>query len=107
MRALPLAALLLLAAPLLAACARDDFSRAGTWQPTGMNERNLQAMLADPADAARGVAAAEERGTAATAPIDRLIRDRRKPLPATISGFGAGAGSPAGAPAPQEGANAR
>ncbi|MFT8246980.1 hypothetical protein [Roseomonas sp. BN140053] len=84
---------------LLAACRHDDFSRAGTWQPTGVNEINLQAMLSDPADANRGVAARDERGAAAAAPINRLLNDRRKPLPLSTWGSATGAAPSAGADA--------
>jgi len=84
---------LTLATPLaLAACATGDFERPGTWQPAGVNDRNLRAMLADPAHAARGAAAGEERGTAGSAPVRSLLRGARPPLPPR-------GGDPASAPA--------
>ncbi len=70
-----------LALMLLAGCTGDDFSRPGTWQPAGLNDANLRAMLADPSHAERGVAAGTERGQPASTAIQRLEQDRRRPLP--------------------------
>ncbi len=75
------------AALAFAACAPGgrDFSRPDTWRATGVNERNLRAMLVEPSHATRGIGAADERGDAGTAPVTRLVQDKRKPLPAAAS----------------------
>ncbi|WP_458094595.1 hypothetical protein [Roseomonas sp. WA12] len=88
MRRLSLIALL-----LLAGCQPGgDFARPGTWQATGVNDRNLRSMLAEPAHATRGVAAQEERGSAGSMPVGRLLRDERRALPPPGRGFGPGGG---------------
>lgn len=101
MRPRPVLGIGSLAFVLLAGCAGDDFSRPGTWQPAGVNEANLQMMLADPAHAQRGVAAPDERAQPASAAIRRLERDRRRPLPnirlTTVGATAAGAGGAGGA----------
>jgi type IV pilus biogenesis protein CpaD/CtpE len=62
---LPLAAALLPTALLLAGCAQTDpFTREGVWKPSGANEANIAAQLANPADLARGRAG--EGGTVRT-----------------------------------------
>lgn len=74
--------LLLLASLLaLAGCASmDPYRRAGMWQPTGANDRNLAAMAADTRDLARGRAApAASRNEAASA-VERLLQGNPKPL---------------------------
>ncbi|MGG5807655.1 hypothetical protein [Falsiroseomonas sp. CW058] len=77
----PVRALLLAVA--LGACGGDSFERPGTWQPTGVNDANLRPMLADPGDLRRGASPADaSRGRAASAPVTRLLEDRRAPLPA-------------------------
>lgn len=66
----------------LAGCAGgDDFSRAGTWRASGVNDANLRLMLAEPRDAARGRGATTERAQPGSLAITRLARDRRRPLP--------------------------
>ncbi len=67
---------------LLAGCAGggDDYARPGTWAPSGVNDANLRAMLANPADATQGQAARTERAVPATLAIRRLERDNRRPL---------------------------
>jgi hypothetical protein len=76
----PLRALLLLL-PLVACGPGDDFLRPGTWRPTGANEANLAAMLAEPSHARAGAAARTERAEPAALAIRRLELDRRRPLP--------------------------
>jgi hypothetical protein len=79
----------------LAACGSDnyfpanDFDRAGTWQATGVNDRNLRLQVADPAHLTRGTGAATDRGQAGSAAIDALQAGRRPPLPAGLSDVGA------------------
>lgn len=69
----------------LAGCIDDPFERPGTWQPSGVNERNLRAMIADPEDLERGSAALRERGAAGSNAATRLLTEQRRPLPATSS----------------------
>ncbi|MBP0445288.1 hypothetical protein J8J14_10910 [Roseomonas sp. SSH11] len=92
-------ALSLLLITALAACSQDgDFGRPGTWVATGVNDRNLNAMLVDRSHAARGIEARDSRGNSGTAAVDRLLRDRLRPLPAANQVpalAGAGAAPPA------------
>lgn len=82
----------------LAACAfTDPYERPGTWRPTGANEANLRAMLAEPAHLQRGVAATGMDGAQAAAAIERLRQDKVKPLPASAVARVANAGG-AGTP---------
>jgi hypothetical protein len=76
MRSLPVCGLLI----LLAGCA-DDFARPGTWQPSRMNDANLRAMLVNPADATRGIAAVDERGQPGSRAVENLEQGRRPALP--------------------------
>ena len=92
--------------PLLAAlsgCSGYDpmsWDRPGTWQPTGANNANLHAMIADPSHLDRGVGASTDRGHAGSDAVTRLLEDRRRALPVsrTTTGIGAsGAAAGAGA----------
>ena len=87
-----------------------EIDRPGTWQPTGANEHNLRAMVADPRDLSYGAATATDRGTGASRAVTRLLTDRRRPLlNATLSKIAPGgqesqdaplgAGAPSGAAA--------
>jgi hypothetical protein len=96
---------LLLLLPLIAGCeATDPFTAEGRWRPSGVNEANLRGMVADPAHLERGVETWRADGHLAAAAIDRLRRDRVKPLPAsgvariqaTGSGSAPGGGSDGG-----------
>ncbi|MFC7738514.1 hypothetical protein ACFQX4_22490 [Roseomonas sp. GCM10028921] len=92
---------LVLATIILAGCARDDFARPGTWAAVGLNDRNLETMLAEPVHGVRGVAAPDSRAVTGSAAIERLLRDQRKPLPSAnqpLSG-GGWAGTPGGSDA--------
>lgn len=90
--------LLLLLLPL-AACA-EPASRPGTWQPTGANEANLRAMVADPRDLTNGQAAGSADGAVVTAAVARYRAGKVRELPdsgvAKISPVGTGT-SPAAA----------
>lgn len=98
MRVFPFAASLLLT---LAGCAPDDFSRPGTWQPSGVNEANLRAMVAEPRHLRHGVAAPTERALPAVQAIRRLDADRRRPLPdSRTTQVGGTGGGNTGAPGP-------
>ncbi len=71
----------LLLIALLCGCATDDLERPGTWRPSGANDANLRAMIAEPSHLRSGVAARTERAEPATQAIQRLQTDRRRPLP--------------------------
>lgn len=67
----------LLAPLLLAACTApggvEPIDREGMWRPSGVNDANLRAMIADPSHLSRGVqAAAPARGEAAALAAQRL-----------------------------------
>ncbi len=83
MRSLPLAALLLVACSSLP----DPVDRPGTWQPSGTNEANLRAMVAEPAHLSRGVGAQDSRGEASARPIARLLAGERPGLPDPRTGL--------------------
>lgn len=81
---------------LLAGCV-EDYARPGTWQPRGANEANLRAMLANPADAAQGTAAVDDRGQPGSLAAQRLERGQRPPLPEMrLSRIGVATGGAAG-----------
>ncbi len=90
------AAGLLLVLPLaLSACtAIEPYTREGSWRPSGANDRNLTAMVADPRDIQRGVGANTALGETSAAAVDRLITDRVRALPSsqTTHGMGGTAG---------------
>lgn len=98
MRAGPILAL----AILTASCAPDtyfppnDFDRAGTWQAQGINDRNLRAMVADPAHLQQGVGAATDRGLQGAAAVNQLERGQRPSLPAGITSSVGGTGGSGG-----------
>jgi hypothetical protein len=96
MRMMTTAALVL----LLAGCSgmNNPSEREGAWRPSGVNDRNLRAMVADPAHLTQGVGSGGTVGPAATQPVDRLYRDQVRPLPETrIAPVGAaGGGASAG-----------
>lgn len=82
----------------------DPWNRAGTWQATGVNEQNLQAMVIYPGDLSKGQSSPGVNGQLAAAAVDRLLQGRVKQLAGgNISQVGAGnaMGAAAGAaPAP-------
>ncbi len=80
----------------LAACAETDFDRPYTWQAEGTNDRNLRAMVVDPAHLDRGVGAATDRGQQGAAAVRALEAGQRPALPAGLSDIGAGGGGSAG-----------
>ncbi|GBQ28771.1 CpaD family pilus assembly lipoprotein [Gluconacetobacter sacchari] len=91
---------------LLAGCAvLDPYRRPDAWHPSGANQANLAAMVADPRDLAHGQSA---QGTDAEAPvlaIDRIRQDKPKRLPVTsgittgVMGSGSAIGGNGGASA--------
>lgn len=93
---------------LLAGCGGaglgDPYARQGSWKPEHVNDANLRAMVADPADLLVGRAGAGASGQTAAVAVARLRADRVKKLPDTgiaqisVVGFGASAAAPAVAP---------
>ena len=82
---------------VLTGCAETDpYARAGMWQPTGANNRNLAAMVANPHDLIRGRGERGNSGWESTAPVTRLWAGRTTPLPS--SGSQQPATGPAAAP---------
>src|SRR5438128_1673515 len=77
----------------VAGCTEDPIDRPGTWQAIGVNDNNLRAMAANPADLQRGTAASTERGNAGAAAATRLYTERRRPLP-NVRASGVGAAPP-------------
>ncbi len=59
----------------------DPYLRNGVWRPNNANEANLRAMVASPADLARGVSGARGDGQQAAAALDRLRNDKVRVLP--------------------------
>ncbi|MGI4795254.1 MAG: hypothetical protein ACRYG8_14520 [Janthinobacterium lividum] len=73
--------LVLLVASGLSGCTRTDpLLNRGLWNPSGVNEANIAAMVANPADLYRGVDAPGADGTRAAAAVLRLETNRVKPL---------------------------
>jgi hypothetical protein len=71
--------------------------RAGTWHPTGANEANLAAEVANPHDLVAGegeMGVAETPGPLAVMPVEHLRSDTVKPLPdSSVNALGS-TGSP-------------
>jgi len=78
----PTALLLLPLLLALASCNQTDpYLREGVWRPNGANEANLRTMVAVPADLATAAPAGPADGGLAAAALNRLRRDRVRPLP--------------------------
>jgi len=91
---------LLLPVLTLAACDTDPMERPGTWQASGVNDRNLRAMLVDPGQLERGgIGTSSASGGMGAAAVDRLLTGRVRPLlevrTSKVGGEGAGAGTAA------------
>jgi hypothetical protein len=87
----------------LAACGTPPgwpMEREGAWRPTGVNDANLRLMVADPSDLTAGRGTDRRVGPGATDAVDRLNRDRVRPLPDTaiarVGGSGAASGGASG-----------
>jgi hypothetical protein len=81
---------------VLAGCSIvDPYQRAGVWRPMGANEMNLELQVARSSDMVKGREAVDSDGQTAAAAVDRLYKDKVKPLPqpALSSGSGGGGGS--------------
>lgn len=85
---------------LLAGCAGnpltgDPMDQPGTWAPSGDNDANLRAMLADPADLLAGVGTPNSLGVEAAPAVGALLSGKRAPLldePTSQLGSGGGSG---------------
>ena len=69
---------------LLAGCSYDPFDpyqRPGTWVPSGANDANLRAMVANPHDLVEGTGEGVSSGAEAGPPVTRVLTGRRYPLP--------------------------
>ena len=59
-------------------CSYDPWQREGTWTPSGVNDANLAAMVATPADLYGNAGSPFSRGSAAAPAVDRLLTDQVK-----------------------------
>ena len=78
-----LAALALVLTPFLSACGYDPALRPGTWLPSGVNDANLAAMVANPADLYGNPGSRLSRGSAAAPAVNRLLNDKVKTINTT------------------------
>ncbi len=89
-RRLALLAVLLASCLGVAGCQYDPWQREGTWTPTGVNDANLAAMVANPADLYGNPGSPFSRGSAAVPAVDRLLTDQvRIPRSSTTTSIGA------------------
>jgi hypothetical protein len=94
-----LAPFLLAGAAALCGCT-DPYQREGTWHATGVNEDNLRALVADPADLERGVSGRGTDGQLAAAAVARFRAGQVKsPESDSIAKIGSGTGGGQAAPA--------
>lgn len=61
-----------LAAPVAGCAGTDPYERAGIWKPSGVNDANIAAQVANPADLARGRGDSTGTVRTATRAVDRL-----------------------------------
>jgi hypothetical protein len=59
----------------------DPYQRPGTYNPTGVNDANLRAMVANPHDLVEGTGAGVTTGATAAPPVARVLAGKRYPLP--------------------------
>jgi hypothetical protein len=65
----------------MAGCAQTDpYQRIGAWQPSGVVDGNLAAMVADPRDLIRGHGDPTPEPHAAPLAVQRLWADKTKPF---------------------------
>ena len=60
--------------------------RKGTWQPEGLNDTNLAAMVANPRHLFQGRSDDRSPGVLSAAAVHRLLTDQVKPLPSESIG---------------------
>ncbi|MDJ0391279.1 hypothetical protein QMO56_24525 [Roseomonas sp. E05] len=65
---------------LLAGCGSDPMLRPGTWHAEGLNDRNLRAMLVDPAHAEQGIGTSDSRADTAAAAVQWLREGKTRLL---------------------------
>ena len=76
--------------------ATDPYLRSDVWRPAGVNDMNFEAQVANASDLRKGRGSETIDGETAGAPIDRLRRDKQRPLPqagSTPVGSAGGTGS--------------
>lgn len=71
-------------------CQYDPWQREGTWTPTGVNEANLAAMVANPADLYGRPSPPFSRGSAAAPAVNRLLTDQVKQFKGAVTSSIAG-----------------
>ncbi len=71
----------------------DPFRRPGTYSPTGANEANLRAMVAEPEDLLGRPAQRTSMGAEAAPPVARLLSGKRYPLPIVNAATAVSSGS--------------
>lgn len=83
---------------VLAGCAMTDpYQRPGVWRPFGTNEMNFELQVARAADLVTGRGTNDADADMAAAAVDRMKRDKSKPLPSSgISAVGAAGGAGGG-----------
>ena len=63
------------------AALNDPYLRPGTYNPTGVNDANLRAMVANPHDLVQGEGTGVSVGAEAAPPVARMLAGKRYPLP--------------------------
>jgi hypothetical protein len=76
------ASLLLIALTVAGCDAIDPYARPGVWTPSGANDTNLRAMVANPADLVQGAGETGAVGQPAADAVAAWRADHTKPLPA-------------------------
>ena len=74
----------LIGALLVSGCSydlTDPYLRPGTYNPTGDNDANLRAMVANPHDLVEGPGPGLSTGAEAAPPVARMLAGKRYPLP--------------------------
>jgi type IV pilus biogenesis protein CpaD/CtpE len=90
----PLWALAAMSLMALAGCSQTDpLTRPYMWEESGVNEHNIAAMAANPADLNRGRDTSQRRVSVESDPIEKLWSG--KPTPLLTSGSTGSTGAPA------------
>lgn len=97
MRVAPLALLAPLLGPLAGCSATDPYERAGIWRPSGVNDANIAAQVANPNDLVRGRGDGQGSVRGSSTAVERLWQGAAGQRP------GQGAAQPASAMAPRGG----
>ncbi len=75
----------------------DPYQRSGTWKPSRVNDANIAAQIANPADLSRGRGLSGGNVRVATTPVERMWRGPAAAPPAGGSAAGGLAGQLGGA----------